>query len=211
MKKKAFTLLEMLIVIVILWIFSGVLFRTYNIISDISFRIEQQRKVNEELLFLSEILQNFANRNSIDFDAYEHDWLSELINLHWFTGVLYLSWEDWKFHIYSSWECVEFSQLPSTSQLWSGCSLYLQKDNDLENPDPIKLTDWSVYFTRAKFKIIPYSDKYFTDNSNTCDSNYFACVNDDGFRLFVDVYPKLYKGDNWANDVHLLVQQFFNI
>jgi len=208
MEKKAFTLLEMLIVIVIFWIFSAVLFRTYNIISDISFRIEQQRKVNEELLFLSEILQNFANRNSIDFDAYENAWISELKNSKWFTGVLYLSGEDWKFHIFSSWECVDFSELPNTSQLWSGCALYLQKDNEA---NPVKLTDSSVYFTRAKFKIIPYSDKYFTENTSLCDTNYFACVNDDGFRLFVDVYPKMYKGDNWANDVHLLVQQFFNI
>lgn len=209
MKKKAFTLLEMLIVIVILWIFSGVLFRTYNIISDISFRIEQQRKINEELLFLSEILQNFANRNSIDFDAYEYNWVNQLKYSKWFTWVLYLSWDDWKFHIFSSWECVDFSQVPDTSQLWSGCALYLQYDNDPTNP--VKLTESSVYFTRAKFKIIPYSDKYFTDSLDTCDTNYFACVNDDWFWLFVDVYPKLYKGDNWANNVHLLVQQFFNI
>ena len=68
--KKAFTLIELLIVICILGIFSVVLFRTYNTISRISFRVEQQKKANEELLFLSEILQNFANRNSIDFDKY---------------------------------------------------------------------------------------------------------------------------------------------
>ena len=211
MKRKAFTLLEMLIVIVILWIFSGVLFKTYNIISDISFRIEQQRKVSEELLFLSEILQNFANRNSIDFDAYEYNWVTELKDSKWFTSILYLSWDDWRFHIFSSWECVDFSQEPTRSQLWSGCSLYLQHDDLNSDSTPIKLTDNSAYFSKAKFKIIPYSDKYFTDALDICDSNYFACVNDDGFWLFVDVYPKLYRNDNWANDVHLLVQQFFNI
>jgi prepilin-type N-terminal cleavage/methylation domain-containing protein len=68
--KRAFTLIEMLIVICILGVFSAVLFRTYKTISDISFRVEQQKNVNEEFLFLSEVLQNFANRNSIDFAKY---------------------------------------------------------------------------------------------------------------------------------------------
>ena len=60
----------MLIVICILGIFSVVLFRTYRTVSEISFRVEQQKNVNEEFLFLSEVLQNFANRNSIDFVKY---------------------------------------------------------------------------------------------------------------------------------------------
>ncbi|MBO4516468.1 type II secretion system protein [bacterium] len=71
--KKAFTLIELLIVITILGILTLVLFSAYNKISEISFRVEQERKVNEELLFLSEVLQNFANRNSIDFDKYTGD------------------------------------------------------------------------------------------------------------------------------------------
>jgi prepilin-type N-terminal cleavage/methylation domain-containing protein len=68
--KRAFTLIEMLIVICILGIFSVVLFRTYRTVSEISFRVEQQKIVNEEFLFVSEVLQNFANRNSIDFTKY---------------------------------------------------------------------------------------------------------------------------------------------
>ena len=100
--KKAFTLIELLIVITILSILTLVLFSAYNKISEISFRVEQERKVNEELLFLSEVLQNFANRNSIDFDKYGNS----LVSSTWFAWTLYLSWEDGQFSIYTSWNCV---------------------------------------------------------------------------------------------------------
>ena len=200
--KKAFTLIELLIVICILGIFSIVLFRTYKTISDISFRVEQQKIVNEEFLFVSEVLQNFANRNSIDFTKYNES----LGTTSWFTERLYLSWEDWNVEIYSSWNCVDFSQIPDFSNLQSWCSLFLKT---WAGANPIKLTSDSVYFSKAKFKIIPYSASYYewTD----CKTNYFACINDDWFWLFVDIYPKHYSEGFWANDIHLLVQHFFNI
>lgn len=205
MRKKAFTLMELLIVMVIMAVFSWVLFKTFNTISEISFRVEQQKKVNEELLFVSEILQNYANRNSIDFEQYGEN----LNDTYWFTNILYLSGEDWRFHIFSSGECVDFSEVPDPLELRSGCALYVQSDE--EGSPLVKLTDDSAYFTRAKFKIIPYSDKYFSDDFSQCKTNYFACVNDVWFWLFTDVYPKLYSDTKWANNVHLLVQQFFNI
>ncbi len=190
----------MLIVICILGVFSAVLFRTYKTISDISFRVEQQKNVNEEFLFLSEVLQNFANRNSIDFAKY-----SSLGNDDWFAERLYLSWDDWEIEIYSSGTCVDFSQVPDLSQLQSWCALFIK----INEGEPVQLTNDSVYLSKAKFKIIPYSDSYF--KSIECDTNYFACINDDWFRLFLDIYPKHYTDDLWAYDVHLLVQQFFNI
>ena len=199
--KKAFTLIELLIVICILGIFSVVLFRTYKTISDIAFRVEQQKKVNEEFLFVSEVLQNFANRNSIDFDRYGES----LSSTKWFVKNLYLSWEDGKIEIYSSWICADFSQVPDFSQLQSWCSLFVKVDEGT----PVKLTSDSVYFSQVKFKVIPYSDSYF--EWVECKTNYFACVNDDWFWLFVDIYPRRYSDDLWSNDVHLLVQHFFNI
>ena len=191
--KKAFTLIELLIVICILGIFSAVLFRTYKTISEISFRVERQKTVNEEFLFVSEVLQNFANRNSIDFEKYRGEGVS-LADSMWFIDRLYLSGDDGKIQIYSSGDCVK-----------SWCALFLQ----INEEDSVKLTNDSVYFSKAQFKIIPYSDSYF--EWIDCDKNYFACVNDDWFWLFVDIYPKLYNTEVWANDVHILVQHFFNI
>jgi len=203
--KKAFTLIELLIVIVILGILTFVLFSAYNKISEISFRVEQERRVNEELLFLSEVLQNFANRNSIDFDQYG----TGLVDMKWFTWTLYLSWEDGKFSIYTSWSCVEYSKTPTSGHLDGWCSFYFSSGDKV-----VKLTNDSVYFSQAKFKIIPYSDDYFSSELNgaeLCETNYFACVNDDWFWLFTDVYPRAYTTWVWSNNIHVLVQHFFNI
>lgn len=201
--KKAFTLLELLIVICILSLLVFVLFKAYNTVSEVSFRVEQQRKVNEEVLLLSEIVQNFANRNSIDFEKYD----ISLNDNKWFTGTLYLSWEDGKFRIYSSWNCVDFAQIPDYENLQDWCSFYLQKE---DWSSPVQITDDSVYFSSVKFKIIPYFDNYFT-NDWLCETNYFACVNDDWFWLFVDVYPKYYNRAVRSNNVRVVVQHFFNI
>ena len=203
--KKAFTLIELLIVIVILGILTLVLFSAYNKISEISFRVEQERKVNEELLFLSEVLQNFANRNSIDFGKYG----SGLATSNWFTWTLYLSWEDGQFSIYTSWNCANYSEAPTHEKLDDGCFFFFKGDGK----EPVQLTKDSVYFSQARFKIIPYSDKYFgsDEGATPCDTNYFACVNDDWFWLFTDVYPRFYNTWVWSNNIHVLVQHFFNI
>lgn len=191
---------------VILGMLTFVLFSAYNKVSEISFRIERQRKVNEEVLFLSEILQNYANRNSIDFGKYE----TELHYASWFTDILYLSWEDGQFSIYSTWTCMKIGDntFNDLSEYESWCAFYMKKWDS----EPVKLTNDWVYFSEAKFKIIPYFESYFDVNSSAvCDTNYFSCVNDDWFRLFVDVYPKGYSKAIWANNIHLFVQQFFNI
>lgn len=193
---------------IILGMLTFVLFSAYNKISEISFKIEWQRKVNEEVLFMSEILQNYANRNSIDFDKYTGD--NTLNTSIGFTNTLYLSWEDGKFSIYSSWSnCIEiWTEIDDSSEFGSGCGLYMRKEGWTE----IRLTNDWVYFSKAKFKIIPYSNAYFsTQNPVPCDTNYFSCLSDDWFRLFVDVYPKAYNKHRWSNNVHLYVQQFFNI
>ncbi|NOZ43583.1 MAG: type II secretion system protein, partial [bacterium] len=68
--KKAFTLMETILVLFIIGLLSGILVKTYVQMSKISFRIEQEKNVTQELFFVSEVLQNFADRNSIDFAKY---------------------------------------------------------------------------------------------------------------------------------------------
>jgi hypothetical protein len=44
--------------------------KTYTFISQIAFRIQQEKNVTQETLFLSQVLQNFSDRNSIDYEKY---------------------------------------------------------------------------------------------------------------------------------------------
>jgi type II secretory pathway pseudopilin PulG len=70
-------LLELLIVMGIVSILSVLLFRTYNTISEIAFRIQQEKNVMDEVLSFSQMLQNFTDRNTLDYDYYSASGLVE--------------------------------------------------------------------------------------------------------------------------------------
>lgn len=200
--KKAFTLIEILMVTIIVGLLAWVLFKTYITISQISFRVEQQKYVNQEMLFVSEILQNFANRNKINYTMYDH-----LNDRNWIVDALYMTWEDGMFSIHSQWNCIWLDATPSQTDLLSGCFMVLEKDWNIT-----KITDSMVYMSQILFKVIPYADSesYFDDPS-LCDSNYLACINDHGFWIFTNLYGKWYNPNNRSTNVSFFVQQFFNI
>ncbi|MBU0627016.1 hypothetical protein KKG31_06605 [Patescibacteria group bacterium] len=60
-----------MIVMVIIGILSIVLFRTFGSVSELSFRIQQQKNVGTEIITLSQIIQNYADRNQIDYARYD--------------------------------------------------------------------------------------------------------------------------------------------
>lgn len=191
--KRAFTLIELLIVLVIMSILIGVLFDVYITISKISYRVELQKHVNEELYFISETLQNLSNRNEINYDEYG-TWL---FNTSWMTETLYLSWEDWQIAIYSS-------GVNCNSGI---CNLYMNKNNK-----EIQLTQDSVYFSKAKFKIIPF-EKLDYQSESICErtlDNVYACRFNQWFWFMVSIYSARYSDERWTSDVYLKVQQFFN-
>jgi prepilin-type N-terminal cleavage/methylation domain-containing protein len=200
--RKAFTLIEILMVMLIVWLLAWVLFKTYITISQISFRVEQQKIINQELLFVSEMMQNFANRNKINYDQYV-----DLENTRWIVDTLYMTWEDGIFSIYSSGDCIDLNDVPTFENINNWCDIILNKNWDI-----INLTNHLIYSSKAVFKIIPFaeSESYF-ENPNLCDSNYLACVNDHGFWFFAKFYTKWYNPESWTNNVQLFIQQFFNI
>jgi type II secretory pathway pseudopilin PulG len=91
MKKSAFTLAEVLITTVILWILSVILFRSYNTISDSLFRISNENLIVREWIFLLEVLENKVANAKIDFEWYD----VKPVNNSWFTDRLILKrWDD---------------------------------------------------------------------------------------------------------------------
>lgn len=192
-KLKAFTLLEILIVLVITGMLFAVLFRVYITISQITFRVQEQKYVNEELLFLSESLQNFSNRNKIDYSKY-WTWLFDTSG---FTDILYMNWEDWEFSLYSSGVDCE-----------SGiCNLYISKDW-VET----QISKNKIYFSKSKFKIIPFEPVDYTRLSEceTLGGNAYACRNNPWFWFMVKIYSSAYSDQHWTNNVYMDIQQFFN-
>ncbi len=207
--KKAFTLVEILMVTLILGILVWVLFKVYVTMSQISFRVEQQKIVNQELLFVSEVLQNFANRNNIDYNKYG----TGLVDTDGMSDVLYLTWEDGEMSIYSSGNCVSINEEVLQENLNSGCNLILQRwwDN-IDDIKIIKLTNDLVYTTQVLFKVVPFvPEDVYIDDIDLCDSNYLACIYDPGFWIMMKMYNRWYNQNVWANEISIHVHQFFNI
>ncbi len=202
-KKKAFTLIEITLVVVIIGILAWVLFKTYITMSQISFRVEQQKVVNQELLFVSEFLQNMANNNQIDYSKY---W-NLLVDNMWMTNILYMTWWEWALSVFASGNCVSLGQDMVRENLDIWCNLFLNRDGK-----DIKLTsDW-VYLTEALFKIVPFAnEESYLQDSTLCDSNYLACIDDPWFWFISKIYSIWYNPDSRTNNVSIFVQQFFNI
>jgi len=57
----------------ILGILFVMLLRTYNRISTMVFRVQQEKEVSQEILQISQLIQNFSDRNTIDYQKYNYE------------------------------------------------------------------------------------------------------------------------------------------
>ncbi|MDR0860646.1 MAG: type II secretion system GspH family protein [Candidatus Peribacteria bacterium] len=89
MIKKAFTLVETMIVLVIIGILAVVLTQSYLTISKIAFTIEQEKTLSEEALMLTQMIQSITEDATIDYDKYK----GTLANTNGFVEKLYLTGE----------------------------------------------------------------------------------------------------------------------
>lgn len=207
MRKKWFTLAELLVVLVIIWILSTILIRTYLTVANISFRAQQQKNLTQDILYFSQTLQNFADRNTLDYERYEKD---TLYNNQWFTDTLYLTWSDWSLAIYTSGNCMDSTtkvvDLISIASWW--CSVYVNKNGEI-----LQLTSpFKVYVTKLMFKIIPYysMSQYMWSGSSSCATHTLACISSPGFWLFGTAYAPQYSLD-WHKNISLPLQEFFTL
>ena len=102
--KKAFTLAEIIIVLVIIGLLALVLTQSYITITKIAFTIEQEKNLTEESLMITQLFQSIADTSTIDYEKYD----GKLYETKGFTGTLYLTGGEWKnTKIYSSGSCLE--------------------------------------------------------------------------------------------------------
>lgn len=207
--KRWFTLIELVIVMAILGILFVLLLRTYNRISTMVFRVQQEKEVAQEVLQISQIVQNLADRNTIDYSKYAADISGEnLTATKWITSMLYLSGSDGEVKIYTQGEwCIDPAlEYTLTGSSWSGCSLYAEiwwQQRNLVNTK-------KVFITKAVFKVIPFAseEQYLADDSLCEGGNYLACFNAPWFRMIFKIYSANY-GRQRATHVVIPFQQFF--
>jgi len=213
LSKKGFTLLELIIVMAILGILFVMLLRTYNRISTMVFRVQQEKEVSQEILQISQLIQNFSDRNTIDYQKYNYElpitndeWSRWLVDTKWITDILYLTGQDGEISFFSSGDCVDPAVEYVLTGAWSGCSLYMtSKDKTIELINTKK-----IVISKAIFKIIPFAseDQYLNSDSLCQEGNYLHCLNAPGFRMIFKAYSVNYW-TQFATHVTIPFQQFF--
>jgi len=206
MKAKWFTLVETLIAVIVIWILAVILMKTYTFISQISFRIQQEKNVIQETLFISQIFQTLSNRNNIDYNKYNQakgTWY--LTTKKWFTDTLYLSWQDWIIKIYSTWDCIDpWTEIDFLT--WSyQCNIEI-----IKNWETFTLNDpQKAYFSKIIFRIIPYdSSSNYLNWISPC-TNYIVCIHKSWFFIITKAYSIAYNKRRY-NRIQIPIQQFFN-
>ena len=139
---------------------AGIIMKTYTTISQVSFRIQQEKEIAKEALVLSQVLDNLAQSTTIDYEKYQS---SDLVTNNGIVDTLYLRGDNGKYKISSSNSCKEDDKI--TEKL-ENSDLSTEKSEDL-NPCQLLLTTTTggqttslldgknFKLSKIKFKIIP--------------------------------------------------------
>ena len=136
MKNKAFTLVEILIVVWLFWLLSGIILQTYTTISRISYRIQQEKEIAKEALVLTQVLENLAQTYTIDYSKPEYRY-PKLQSSNGMVSALYLKDEkNQKITINTTGTCFQASELRKEKENWSSSEFELlpvEKEETLKN------------------------------------------------------------------------------
>ena len=205
--RKWFTLLELIIVMAILGILFVLLLRTYNRIATMAFRVQQEKEVTQEILQISQLIQNFSDRNTIDYSKYDPQWSTGLLATQWITNILYLTGQDGEMSFFASGtNCVDPAVEYVFTGAWSWCSLYMTKNaGSIELINAKKITISAIVF-----KIIPFAsqEQYLHSDTLCATGEYLHCLNTPWFRMIFKAYSVNYWRQ-WATHVVIPFQQFF--
>ena len=207
--KKAFTLMETLIVLVIIGILSVSLIRSYTLISELSFEIEQEKQMQEESLVLLQTLQSLADEASIDYQAYiNNNW-----NLTWkngITDILYLTGGMYTGTVlYTTWNCLtwtltwdDFADLLYNN---SWCQLVMKKD---DRETPLLNNQWFIT-SQATFKILPFDSIKNIYTNWVWNDDIYQAIRSPSFTISLHWYSKFYEPTG-RNKIDLPLTLFFN-
>lgn len=211
MKKSAFTLVEIIIVIVLFGMLSMIILETYTTITKVAFRMEQDKELAKETLILSQVLQNIAAEATIDYSKY-----TDLKSTKGITDTLYLTGGQWdETQLFSTWNCEEAVKLYdedySSSQLeesntkneksdFSSCKLMLKRG---EQEFALLWTE-KLLQSKMHFKVIPYQS---TIEAITWDSIPWK----PWFWILGAVYSPFYNPKKRSNSSILPIQLFFGL
>jgi len=95
---------------------AGIIIKTYTTISQVSFRLQQEKEIAKEALVLYQVLDNLAQSTTIDYKRYKS---SDLVANNGVVDTLYLSGDTGKYQISSINTCLtdqEFDEQAEKSE-----------------------------------------------------------------------------------------------
>ena len=231
MKNKAFTLVEILIVVWLFWLLSGIILQTYTTISRISYRIQQEKEIAKEALVLTQVLENLAQTTTINDSKYRY---SDLQSSGGIVSELYLKDEkNQGITINTTGACFQASKLRKEKENWSSSEFELLPEENEEtlktirnsncklilekNWETITLLDSKKFnISQAQFRIIPFISNqdlqniYASESQNT-DIKELPPAGKPGFWLFITLTSKHYTPSQRSNNVVLPLQTFVSL
>lgn len=231
MKNKAFTLVEILIVVWLFWLLSGIILQTYTTISRISYRIQQEKEIAKEALVLTQVLENLAQTTTINDSKYRY---SDLQSSGGIVSELYLKDEkNQGITINTTGACFQASKLRKEKENWSSSEFELLPEENEEtlktirnsncklilekNWEKITLLDSKKFnISQAQFKIIPFISnqdlqKIYEIENQDSNISKLPPAGKPGFWLFITLTSKHYTPSQRSNNVVLPLQTFVSL
>ena len=231
MKNKAFTLVEILIVVWLFWLLSGIILQTYTTISRISYRIQQEKEIAKEALVFTQVLENLAQTTTIDYSKHPY-W--DLQASDGMVSELHLKDEkNQGISIKTDGTCFQASKLREQKENWSSSELELlpvENEKKLKNIrnsncklileknwEGITLLDSKKFnISQAQFKIIPFISnqdlqKIYASESQNTNIKELPPAGKPGFWLFITLTSKHYTPSQRSNNVVLPLQTFVSL
>lgn len=181
----AFTLIEVLISLIIISLLVWIIFGIYTSILKISVRIDQEKNLNNELLFASQTLQNAVDNYDLDLWYYFSGWKRNDIDTNGYSKTLALINSHKAIQLRKEWEC----------GVWTGCYLALIDGGiikQLTNP-------YKVALPELQFRILPYQFDTVAD------------IYQKGFWIYGKITSNRYNTGKYELNVAQDIQMFFTI
>ena len=196
---------------------AGIIIKTYTTISQVSFRLQQEKEIAKEALVLSQVLDNLAQSTTIDYDQYKSSDL-DLVATNGIVDTLYLSGDTGKYQISSINTCLTDQELyeqaeksePKTKNQKeeAPCQLLLISSNQDWETTHLLLDGKNFKLSKMQFKIIPFIWK------EDLKKNLASETPQDwkpAFRLLGTLYSHFYNPNKWTNNISLPLQFFFSL
>ena len=223
MKKNWFTLAEILIVVILFWMLAGIIIKTYTTISQVSFRLQQEKEIAKEALVLSQVLDNLAQSTTIDYDQYKSSDL-DLVANNGVVDTLYLSGDDGKYQISSINTCLSAQELyeqaeksePKTENQKeeTPCQLSLTSSNQDGETTHLLLDGKNFKLSKMQFKIIPFIWKSALKDKLQSENPDLSKLPQDwkpAFWILGTLYSNYYNPQKRTNNISLPLQLFFSL